>query len=46
MSTALNNQSNVNIQLGLFDSIIGLLSVNPIFLFGIIAICIMLIIFL
>lgn len=45
MSTALNNQSNVNIQLGLFDSIIGLLSVNPIFLFRIIAICIMLIIF-
>lgn len=38
------NQSNVSVQLGLFDAIKDLLFVNPIFLLGVIIICVILII--
>lgn len=38
------NQSNVSVQLGLFDAIKDLLFVNPIFLLGVIAICVILVI--
>lgn len=38
------NQSNVSVQLGLFDAIKDLLFVNPIFLLGVIVICVILVI--
>lgn len=44
MNSVSNNQSGVGIQLGLFDAIKDLLFVDPIFLIGIIVICVILII--
>lgn len=44
MNSVSSNQSNVSVQLSLFDAIKDLLFVHPIFLLGIIAICIILII--
>lgn len=38
------NQSNISVQLGLFDAIKDLLFVNPIFLLGVIVICVILVI--
>lgn len=44
MNSVSSNQSVVSSQQGLFDAIKDLLFVNPIFLFGIIVICVMVII--
>ena len=44
MNSVSSNQSNVSVQLSLFDAIKDLLFVHPVFLLGIIAICIILII--
>ena len=44
LNSVSSNQSDVSIQQGLFDAIKDLLVVNPIFLLGIIVICVMLII--
>ena len=44
MNSVLSNQSNVSVQLSLFDAIKDLLFVHPVFVLGIIAICIILII--
>ena len=44
MNTVLSTQSGTAVQLGLFDAIKDLLVVNPIFLLGLLVICIMLVI--
>lgn len=44
MNTVLSTQSGASVQLGLFDAIKDLLVVNPIFLLGLLVICVMLII--
>ena len=44
LNSVSSNQSDVSIQLGLFDAVKDLLFVNPVFLLGIIAICVILII--
>ena len=44
MNSVSSNQSDTAIQLGLFDAVKDLLLVNPVFLLGIIVICVMLII--
>ena len=44
MNSVSDNQSNVSVQLGLFDAIKDLLFVNPIFLIGVMVICVILII--
>lgn len=44
MNSVSSNQSDVSVQLGLFDAVKDLLFVNPVFLLGIIVICAMLII--
>ena len=44
MNSVSTNQSNVSIQLGLFDAIKDLLFVNPVFLLGVIAICVILLV--
>ena len=44
MNSVSTNQAGVSVQLGLFDAIKDLLLVNPVFLLGAIAICVILII--
>ena len=44
MNTVLSTQSGTAVQLGLFDAIKDLLIVNPIFLLGLLVICVMLVI--
>lgn len=44
MNTVLSTQSGTSVQLGLFDAIKDLLVVNPIFLLGLLIICVMLVI--